>query len=91
MELFDDALDADVLAAPHHGSKNAAHAAMALAVSPNTVLISAGVDNQYEHPDGKAVALYLQVAKRVFQTNVRDGISLLTRGDGSDFQTARVR
>ena len=36
--LFDDALVADVLAAPHHGSKNAAHAAgMALAVSPDTV------------------------------------------------------
>ena len=39
--LFDDALAADVLAAPHHGSKNAAHPGMALAVSPDTVLISA--------------------------------------------------
>ena len=61
MELFDDALAADVLAAPHHGSKNAAHAGMALAVMPNTVLISAGVDNQYDHPDGKALRLYLRV------------------------------
>ncbi len=91
VELFGDALHSDVLAAPHHGSKNAAHAGMALAVMPNTVLISAGVDNQYEHPDRKAVKLYLRVAKRVFQTNVRDGISLLTWQDGSDFQTKRVR
>ena len=91
VELFDDALDSDVLAAPHHGSKNAAHAGMALAVMPHTVLISAGVDNQYGHPDRKAVELYLRVAKRVFQTNVRDGISFLTRRDGSDFQTGRVR
>ena len=91
VELFDDALGSDVLAAPHHGSKSAAHAGMALAVMPNTVLISAGVDNQYGHPDRKAVELYLRVAKRVFQTNVRDGISLLTRRDGSDFQTRRVQ
>lgn len=91
VELFDDALDSDVLAAPHHGSKNAAHAGMTLAVMPNTVLISAGVDNQYGHPDKKAVRLYLRVAKRVFQTNMRNGISLLTRRDGSDFQTGRVR
>lgn len=62
VELFDDALDSDVLAAPHHGSKNAAHAGMARAVMPNTVLISAGVDNQYGHPDKKAVNLYLRFA-----------------------------
>ena len=64
---------------------------MALTVMPDTVLISAGVDNQYGHPDRKAVELYLRVAKRVFQTNVRDGVSLLTRRVGSDLQTERVR
>ena len=90
VELFGDALDADVLAAPHHGSKNAAHAAMALAVTPNTVLISSGVDNQYGHPDRKAVTLYVRVADHVFQTNVRDGISFLTKQLGSDFLTRRV-
>ena len=88
--LFDDALAADVLAAPHHGSKNAAHAGMALAVSPDTVLISAGVDNQYEHPDPKAVALYTRIADHVFQTNIRAGVSWLTRRVGSDFPTQRV-
>ena len=90
VELFGDALDADVLAAPHHGSKNGTHAGMALAVMPNTVLISAGVDNQYGHPDRKAVALYLRVAEHVFQTNVRAGVSWLTKRLGSDFLTRRV-
>ncbi len=88
--LFDDALAADVLAAPHHGSKNAAHPGMALAVSPDTVLISAGIDNQYGHPDAKAVALYSRVAGHVFQTNVRAGVSWLTRRVGSCFPTRRV-
>lgn len=91
VELFGDELQADVLAAPHHGSKNAAHPGMALAVMPNTVLISAGIDNQYGHPDRKAVDLYLRVAKHVHQTNVKDGITLLTRQDGSDFRTERVK
>ena len=87
VELFDGALDTDVLAAPHHGSKNAAHPAMALAVMPNTVLISAGVDNQYGHPDEKAVKLYLHVADHLFKTNVGAGVSLLTMQAGNDFLT----
>ena len=90
VELFNEALDADVLAAPHHGSKNAAHPGMALAVMPNTVLISAGIDNQYGHPDAKAVAMYSRVADHVFQTNLRDGVSWLTRQVGSEYQTQRV-
>ena len=90
VELFGHALDADVLAAPHHGSKNAAHAGMVLEVRPHTAVISAGVDNQYGHPDRKAVALYLRVAERVFQTNARAGISLLTKQLGSDILTRRV-
>ena len=90
VDLFEDALAADVLAAPHHGSRNAAHPRMALAVSPNTVLISAGVDNQYDHPDAKAVALYKRVARHVFQTNIWAGVSWLTKRAGSNFATRRV-
>ena len=90
VELFNEALGADILAAPHHGSKNAAHPGMALAVMPNTVLISAGVDNQYGHPDAKAVAMYSRVADHVFQTNLRDGVSWLTRQVGSEYRTERV-
>ena len=89
--LFGGALRSDALAAPHHGSRDAAHPGMALAVLPDTVLISAGVDNQYGHPDKKAVALYLKVAKRVFQTNARDGVSLLTWEDGGELRTSRLR
>ncbi|MXX62702.1 MAG: MBL fold metallo-hydrolase [Holophagales bacterium] len=91
VELFDEALSSDVLAAPHHGSKDAAHPGMALAVMPDTVLISAGVDNQYGHPHRKAVTLYLRVARRVFKTNVREGVSFLTWEEGGVFHTRTVR
>ena len=89
--LFGHGLVSDVLSAPHHGSKNAAHPQMALLVSPNTVLINAGVDNQYGHPDPQAVKLYGRVAKQVFQTNVENGVSLHTKRKGDDFLTRLVR
>lgn len=88
--LFGNALKSDVLSAPHHGSKNASHPKMALLVSPNTVLISAGVDNQYGHPDPQALKIYQRVAQHVFQTNVQEGVSLHTKRNGNDFLTRLV-
>lgn len=90
-EFFGDSLKSDVLSAPHHGSKNASHPQMALSVSPNTVVISAGVDNQYGHPDSKALKIYQRVANHVFQTNVEEGVSLHTKRNGDDFLTRLVR
>lgn len=89
--LFGSNLSSDVLSAPHHGSKNASHPKMALQVSPNTVLISAGVNNQYGHPDVQAVRIYQRVAEHVFQTNVEGGVSLHTEPNGRDFLTRLVR
>ena len=85
--LFGRTLKSDVLSAPHHGSENASHPKMVLLVLPNTVLISAGVDNQYGHPDSRALRVYQRVAKHVFQTNVEGGISLHTKRSDEDFLT----
>lgn len=43
-------LSADLLAAGHHGAKNASCEAFLEAVSPKAVLISCGKDNPYGHP-----------------------------------------
>ncbi len=88
--LFGRALKSDVLSAPHHGSKNASHPKMVLLVSPNTVLISAGVGNQYGHPDPQALKVYRTGARHVCQTNVRGGVSLRTKRRGYDFLTTVV-
>ena len=90
-QFFKENLKSDVLSAPHHGSKNAAHPRMVSLVCPNTVLISAGVDNQYGHPDPQAVRLYSRVAEHVFQTNIEEGVSLHTKRDGNDFLTRPVK
>ena len=89
--IFGESIRADVLAAPHHGSKNATNARALMLIRPNTVLISAGVDNTYGHPHAQAVAAYGRVAKHVYATNVEGGVSLFTRAVGPDFDTRLVR
>lgn len=89
--LFGDAIRSDVMAASHHGSRNGANAKTILLTAPNTVLISAGVDNQYGHPDSQAVAVYSKVAKHVYSTNVNGGVSLLTSPSINDFKTDLIK
>jgi len=87
-KLFGADLACDVLAAAHHGALSGIHAKALLDIAPNTVLISAGVDSQYDHPHGAAVRAYQKVAEHVFATNAgRKGQNLLTRAAGGDFIT----
>jgi beta-lactamase superfamily II metal-dependent hydrolase len=61
-----------------------------LQIKPHTVLISAGVDNQYGHPHPLAVKVYKQVAKYVFATNMSGGVSLLTRPGATELATTTI-
>ncbi len=88
---FGKYLSSPVMAAPHHGSTNGVNARALLKINPHTVLISAGVDNAYGHPDGVAVQAYQEVADHVFCTNVEGGMCLLTRRLSDDFETQLVR
>lgn len=90
-KLFGSALKSHVLAAPHHGSKNATHPASLLEIAPHTVLISAGVDNQFDHPSPQAVRVYKDVAKYVFSTNMEGGVSLLTQPGATELTTTLLR
>jgi beta-lactamase superfamily II metal-dependent hydrolase len=88
--LFGSALKSHVLAAPHHGSKNATHPASLLQIEPHTVLISAGVDSQYGHPDPSALKVYSRVARYVFSTNMQGGVSLLTKPGLTEITTTLI-
>ena len=90
-KLFGTALKSHVLAAPHHGSKNATHPASLLNIDPHTVLISAGVDSQYGHPHPQALQVYSRVAKHVFSTNMEGGVSLLTQPGPAEITTTLIR
>ena len=88
--LFGSALKSHVLAAAHHGSKNGTHPASLLQIAPHTVLISAGVDSQYGHPDPGALRVYSRVARHVFSTNMEGGVSLLTQPGTTELATTLV-
>lgn len=85
--LFGNQLSSDVMAAPHHGSRDATNAQTLLHVSPNTILISAGVDNPFGHPHPGVLSACASVAKHVFATNTDGGNSLHTKRLGADFRT----
>jgi beta-lactamase superfamily II metal-dependent hydrolase len=86
--IFGTQLVADVMAAPHHGSISGVYPKALLDINPNTVLVSAGVESQYDHPHGATIQAYQAVARHVWSTNAGGiGRNLLTRRDGTDFET----
>lgn len=88
---FGSLLSSPVMSAPHHGAATGCNATTVVFANPDTVLISAGVDNAYGHPDASAVRVYAAVARAVFSTNqVQGGINLFTRFQGDHFETHLV-
>ncbi|MGP0105060.1 hypothetical protein, partial [Rhodoblastus sp.] len=78
VRIFGGSIQANVLDAPHHGSKNGVTQAAMNLINPHTVLISAGVENAYGHPDAEALKIFNSVAQKVWQTNVGEGQSIRT-------------
>jgi beta-lactamase superfamily II metal-dependent hydrolase len=86
-KIFGDSIKADVLDAPHHGSKNGISAAAMALIKPHTVLISAGVDNQYGHPDLEAITHFTAHAEKYYATCHGNGQSLRTEATASGVNT----
>lgn len=84
VKYFGTALASDVLAAPHHGSKNGISAEAIALIKPKTVLISAGVGNQYGHPDSEATRLFAAHANKYHSTSHNGGQSIRTVASGQD-------
>lgn len=57
---YGDGLRADVLLAPHHGSKTSSSENFLDAVRPEIVIFSSGYRNRFGHPHPKVVARYRQ-------------------------------
>ncbi len=51
-------INAEILIAPHHGSKTSSHKRFIEAVSPDYVVFSSGYLNQFQHPHPDIVNLY---------------------------------
>lgn len=85
-------LDVDVLKASHHGGNNGTSPAWLAAVTPQAVVISAGVDAGYHHPMPEAVAAYKAATAggKLYCTNRHGTLRILGYQDGH-FTISRQR
>ena len=74
-----EALRADLLAAGHHGAKNASSAAFLKAVSPGAALISCGENNPYGHPAPETLQRFEAAGTPCFITAQRGAVTVLVR------------
>jgi competence protein ComEC len=62
-------IHADILKAPHHGSKSSSSTGFLLAVSSKTAVISAGGNNPFGHPHADVVARYSKMGMDIRRTD----------------------
>jgi len=73
---------ADVLKAPHHGSKYSSTADFLSAVRPSTVVISAGRLNSFGFPHREALERYRDAGAEVLRTDTMGAVIIETDGKG---------
>jgi competence protein ComEC len=83
------ALHADVLLAPHHGSRTSSSAAFVDATASRWVVFSVGYRNRFRHPNDAVRARYLAAGARLLRTD-RDG-ALSVRLDAANVTVERER
>jgi competence protein ComEC len=94
MELLQkhpEALHADVLVAPHHGSGTSSSIPFLAQVAPSLVVIPVGYRNRFGHPKLEIVARYEALGSRVLRSD-RDGTVMLRfAADGLSAEGYRAR
>lgn len=89
VQKYADKLQADVLKAPHHGSKTSSNRGFLQTVAPEAVIISCGVNNDYGHPHKEAMNRYKGMKLDIYRTD-QDGTVTVTT-DGSTYQIAKEK
>lgn len=69
-------IHADIMTAPHHGSKTSSSTGFILEVNPSLVLISAGRDNRYGHPHTEITDRYAALGIPIKTTPIHGTVSL---------------
>lgn len=77
-------LAATVLKVGHHGSSTSSSAAFLEAVHPSVAVYSAGVSNQYGHPDSGTIARLTAIGATIYGTDKYGTITITT--DGTTYQ-----
>jgi len=82
-ERHGDALRAEVLIAPHHGSRTSSISQFVQAVSPRLVVFPVGYRNRFRQPHREVAERYETLGSRMYRTD-RDGAVIFDiRADGA--------
>ena len=76
VESVAENLQADVLIAPHHGSKTSSSAEFIQAVSPGTVVFTSGYLNRFKHPVPAVVARYQENGSARFRSDYHGALTI---------------
>ncbi len=76
LEVHPGALKADVLVAPHHGSKTSSTPDFVKAVAPKLVVFGAGWRSHFGHPRPEVVKRYEEVGARSLTTGVEGAVRI---------------
>jgi competence protein ComEC len=82
-------LRANVLVAPHHGSKTSSTWAFLEAVKPEIILIPSGYRNQFHHPNKEILARYRQINVKFFTSANSGALTVRLNSDGVKVESLR--
>ena len=82
-------LQADVLKAPHHGSRTSSTEAFVNAVNPGYAVISVGERSRFGHPHASVVERYKAHGVNLLQTGRNGMVTLESDGSTFDIRTYR--
>jgi competence protein ComEC len=84
-----DKLSADVLIAPHHGSKSSSTDEFVAAVLPNHVVFTAGYRNRFNHPHPDVQQRYLDSGAELLRSD--DDGAIMIEMDARQIRLERYR
>lgn len=89
LEASKASLSADVLVAPHHGSRTSSSEPFIAAVTPQIAVFPVGYANRYGHPHPHVEARYRKAGARVLRTDKGGAITLKFSASGIETSTWR--
>ncbi len=91
LQTHREALRADVLVAPHHGSGTSSSIAFLAQVAPELVVIPVGYRNRFGHPKPEVMARYEALGSRVLRSDRDGAVTLKFSASGLSAEAYRGR
>jgi len=84
------ALEAQVLLAPHHGSRSSSSPEFLAAVGPAIAVVPAGYRNRFGHPSADVLSRYAALGARVLRTDLDGAVSVRLGPEGAQASAERA-